>query len=353
MNKVMDCVMSSVNDRPRDICRYGFYINEKKTILQSVIRSKGNTIYHSIRYDIENITETSVRRSFRGSVIADVVDENGRFVRNPLQTIRNTIENALGNSFFTGWDTIRSNEYEVYPIYKTLPRVPGSIVNKDSARFFIKRSTWHSTRESSYGQHDSDCLMAFDYLRSACGLVRETDPVRGHLEQAQAAGWYIPDRYRCWVSERHNILRLNKQNRLHCDTGPALVYPDGWSIYALNGVTMKAEDILTPAEKIDPKTILTEINVDVRRELLRKVGLQRVITYGVEVDRQGTYELIDMSPIFRGNGIDYAPYLLMKNASIEGAQHFEGVSPECRTVEQAINWRASEVAKTWTPDLLS
>jgi hypothetical protein len=60
-----------------------------------------------------------------------------------------------------------------------------------------------------------------------------------------------------------------------------------------------------------------------------------------------------MSPVFKGSGIRYAPFLLMQSASVEGARHLEGVSPECRTVEQAINWRASEVADNWDPDLLS
>jgi hypothetical protein len=116
---------------------------------------------------------------------------------------------------------------------------------------------------------------------------------------------------------------------------------------------MKAEYIITPAEQMDPRTILKERNVDIRRELLRKVGVSRMLKFGKEIDRQGRYRLIDMSRLFKGFEIHYAPYLLMESPSVDGAQHLEGVSPDCRTVEQAINWRASEVAKNWKPDLLS
>jgi hypothetical protein len=121
----------------------------------------------------------------------------------------------------------------------------------------------------------------------------------------------------------------------------------------LNGVVVEARYVLTLAEQLDPEQILKERNVDVRRELLRKVGMTRLLKHGKEIDRQGSYRLIDMSPVLKGSGIRYAPYLLMDSASVAGAQHLEGVSPECRTVEQAINWRASDVAQTWTPEQLS
>ena len=115
---------------------------------------------------------------------------------------------------------------------------------------------------------------------------------------------------------------------------------------------MKATYVTTPPDKLRTEIILQERNVDIRRELLRKVGLDRVIKYGKVVNTQGNYKLIDMSPIFHGSGIEYAPYLLMQSPST-GMQHLEGVSPQCRTVEQAINWRSSEVAETWEPDLMS
>jgi hypothetical protein len=116
---------------------------------------------------------------------------------------------------------------------------------------------------------------------------------------------------------------------------------------------MPDEYVMQPAEQMDLRVILKERNVDIRRELLRKVGVSRMLKFGKEIDHQGSYKLIDMSRLFKGFEIHYAPYLLMESPSVDGAQHLEGVSPDCRTVGQAINWRASEVAKNWNPDLLS
>jgi len=222
-------------------------------------------------------------------------------------------------------------------------RVRVKWTNGQSEKDSIGASIEASLRFSRHGQHDAAELAVCDYFRSVCGLVRETDKVIGYFEQAQAANWYLPHENICWVSERHNILRLNNRNRLHCETGPALEYPDGWSIYALNGVVVKPEYALTPGDQLDPGTILKEKNVDVRRELLRKVGIIRMVGYGKEIDRRDNYRLIDMSRIFKGSRLRYAPYLLMQSPSIDGAPQLKGVSPECHTVEQAINWRAGRI----------
>ena len=224
----------------------------------------------------------------------------------------------------------------------------------DRAEDSIGNSVTAGVRNSCYGQHDAAFLALFDYFRIVCGLVTQTDSLIGQWEQAQSGGWYLPYENICWVSERPCVLRLNSRDRLHCDIGPALEYPDGWRVYALNGVVMKPDYVLTPSSSLEPDVVLREPNAEIRRELLRKIGVSRMVGYGRVIDRRGNYQLIDMSPVFRGSGIGYAPYLLMPSASIDGVQHLEGVSPDCRTVEQAINWRASQVtAEPWDPDSLS
>ena len=142
-----------------------------------------------------------------------------------------------------------------------------------------------------------------------------------------------------------------KGTRLHNETGKAVEYADGWGWYSLNGVMMKPEYVLTPAEKTTPETVLAEKNVDIRRELIRKVGVQRMLSRGQEIDHCGTYKLIDMSPVL--TGIRYAPHLLMRNPSVDDTWHLEGVGPECHTVQEAINWRAGNIEVEWSPAQLS
>jgi hypothetical protein len=76
-----------------------------------------------------------------------------------------------------------------------------------------------------------------------------------------------------------------------------------------------------------------------------------MVEHGQVVNQQGDYKLIDMHNIFAGLG--YAPFLLMKNPSVPDTWHLEGVGAECRSIQQAINWRAGNIEIQWTPAQLS
>jgi hypothetical protein len=82
--------------------------------------------------------------------------------------------------------------------------------------------------------------------------------------------------------------------------------------------------------------LLSELNTEVRREIVRKVGIERVCeTLNAEcIDRAGNYELLllDLQDGRR------RPFLKMKNPSV-GVYHIEGVDPRCRTVAEALAWR--------------
>lgn len=300
----------------------------------------------------------AVKKLVRDAALDRVIEAFQRFVKVPfllndvfdfpIAAVRNTIAAAIeGICASNNWDPFTAGEFRENDDSSLVHGYGGYWVENAPLN-----STWRTVADSGYGQHDADELLRLDYLISIYKQAKEAGLVSGHLQQAQAAGWYLPHRYTCWVIERPTRLRVNAENIPHCETGPAIVYPDGWSIYALNGVVMYRENVMTPADQIPLKTILSEQNVDIRRELLRKVGISRFAYCGKEIDRKGTYTLIDMSLIF-GNGIRYAPYLLMDNPSLKDTQHLEGVPPHCYTVQQAINWRASEVARTWKPELLS
>lgn len=118
----------------------------------------------------------------------------------------------------------------------------------------------------------------------------------------------------------------------------ALAYPDGWGLYCLNGVRVPPQIVTTPAEQLDCQFILKERNAEIRREFVRKAGIEKVCKdLGAKtLDVQDSYELLALNI---GDGLE-RPYLKMKNPSI-GVYHIEGVSPECRTVQQALNWRNS------------
>lgn len=127
-----------------------------------------------------------------------------------------------------------------------------------------------------------------------------------------------------------------KNGNFHNENGMAIKWKDGFGIYALNGVKMNEKYVMTPWNQLDPKLILKEENAEVRREIVRKIGVERIIKeLGAKVlDKQGDYELLSLN---LGDGRN-RPYLKMKNPSI-GVYHIEGVSPDCTSVRDAIIFR--------------
>ncbi len=150
----------------------------------------------------------------------------------------------------------------------------------------------------------------------------------------------------CIISEKP-VEYHRKNGVLHCETGPAIRFKDDFSLWILNGVRMKKEHVETPWDKIDIYSVIKETNLEVRRELVRKVGMERLITeLGAKtIDTEGDYELLELN-IGDGNR---RPYLKMKNPSI-GVWHVEGVPPNTKTVKEALVFRNGTDEE---PDFLS
>lgn len=156
----------------------------------------------------------------------------------------------------------------------------------------------------------------------------------------------------CILIRRPISVVKNERGQLHNPIGKAVEFRDKWGIYCLNGIRMKEEHVLTPAENLDVQEIIKEQNVDVRRELIRKIGIERfILKAGAKVlDKKGDYELLSIK---LSDEVPDARYLKMKNPSI-GIFHVEGV--EGNTVQEALNFRAGSLLKkgeNWEPSLLT
>ena len=97
------------------------------------------------------------------------------------------------------------------------------------------------------------------------------------LEQSQACHWWWPMDGVCVITERHTVLMVDDRGRLHCETGPACAYADGWAIHAIHGVVVPADIIETPAS-LTVQRIEAEKNAEVRRVMIDRYGPARYIT---------------------------------------------------------------------------
>jgi len=146
-----------------------------------------------------------------------------------------------------------------------------------------------------------------------------------------------------FVSDFPELNTTNDIGQLHSYDIPALLYRDGYSLFYSNGVEMSKEQIITPAKDITKEMFLSETNVDKRRELSRKIGIEKTVEMlGAEVidtyksKSGGLYELLMIDFDNRGNK---RPYLKMKNQSLKDVWHIEGVDPNVKTVKEAIMFR--------------
>ena len=184
------------------------------------------------------------------------------------------------------------------------------------------------------------------FIRDVLGFKDESLLNYKHDESlAVSCGWVLMLDDFCAISDRPEFINLNSNKQLHSDNDMAIKYRDGWGFYALNGTVVPEYLVKTSKESLTIAQFKNEKNADIRAEFIRKYGIERMVSLGKELDtvsdddpelfKQSEYTLVDMGAVY---GVNSAPFLKMKNLTT-GIYHFEGVSPECKTVKQAIEYR--------------
>ena len=190
------------------------------------------------------------------------------------------------------------------------------------------------------GNFSSSTFSFYNYLIEVLNLKLEKELLEKYMvwEETSKLSLIYPFSEVCVLSQKPSKIKMTDK-KLHCETGPAIEYSSGFSIYCLNGVLVPKKLVEAVPEEIDPLEILKESNVEVRREYVRKIGIDNMITKMEckRLDTVGDYELYRI-PIGENQ---FGNYLKMKNPSIQ-TYHFEGVPPECDSVEKALAWRDGE-----------
>ena len=329
LDRVRDRIRTSVYDRVLDsVCdRVGASVRDR--IRTSVLDRVLDRVYDRVRTRVGASVRDRIRTSVYDMVLASIGDRVGARVRarvldSVYDRVRARVRDRVGASVLTS--------------------VGASVDARVLASVYNNYYWWFGN-----GQHDAPWCAYIDFFREVLGLTAQTEPSESHREIAESAGWFSPYQHLCWISERHRRVCRNSRGQLHSHDGMALEYPDGWGIWAWNGVCVTEQIILKP-ETLRPEQIAKEQNAQVRQVMVERIGIERVcqIFRAVVLDKKDSYELLNLN---LGDG-RIRPYLKMLNPSV-GCYHIEGVPPTCTTVQQAINWRAGNEEVTWNPEILT
>ena len=149
---------------------------------------------------------------------------------------------------------------------------------RNQVRDQVRGQVSGQVRDQVYGSHDAGWLSFYVFMRDELNIA-DCRKLDGLIELAKCCGWWAPYSGCVIFQDRHNILNLDDFGRIHCENGPAIAYPSGWSIYAIHGVRTTEQAIMRP-ETLTIADIKSESNAERRRVLVERMGYERYLAEG-------------------------------------------------------------------------
>ncbi|NTJ46863.1 hypothetical protein G6K93_07525 [Agrobacterium rhizogenes] len=130
--------------------------------------------------------------------------------------------------------------------------------------------------QAFYSQHEAGWLSWLAFFRRVCDLPN-TEKIEPLLRIAQSCGWVWFFAGAVIMTDRPRTLKRDEQNRLHCETGPAIEYRDGFGISAWHG-TRVPHHWISDRANLDPKEVIKASNVEQRAAGAAIIGWTKMLT---------------------------------------------------------------------------
>jgi hypothetical protein len=310
-------ILDNPFDTWKAICLYASEKNQVESQVENQVESQvWNQVRNQVRNQVENQVWNQVRNQVESQVWNQVRNQVWNQVRNQVESqvwnqVRNQVESQV-------WNQVRNQVRNQKLISFIYPYLDGNLM-------------------SAYFSFYDFCLNEFKIDLD----IKFLNNFNIYKDISELSLIYPFDDM-CFVCAKPVEIHFNENKVLHNSNGPSIKYRGDFELYHLNGVKVTKEIIKIKPNRITVNMILQEQNVEVRRELLRKLGIDDFIkklkTKPVEVSKDKIYELYKIKLGEDLNGT----YLKMKNPSLKDTYHFEGVNNECNTIEEALAWRDSE-----------
>jgi hypothetical protein len=267
--------------------------NIRDNIGEKIWDDIGENIWVNIRTNIKDNIWESIEENIEAN-IGDNIKINIK------EKICDNIEDNIWVNIWRGiWDNIWTN-------IKT--NIWDDIGENIGTNIRDMKLNWINTY--SWCQHDINWIGYYKYFEKY-GLLpydKNFEIFNIWYDLACSCGWCYTFENMVFVCEKPCKIFLNNKGQLHKDMGLALEYSDGYGLYMLNGVRVNKEIVMTPSEKLNPELLLKEENAEVRKEIIRKVGMSILLKKlnAKLLDTWREYEL------YRIENIDIEPVHILK-----------------------------------------
>ena len=196
-----------------------------------------------------------------------------------------------------------------------------------------------------YGAHDASWLGFYDFFKSSLNLKNLT-PIEGLTDLAKHCGWWAPYRGAVILQDRPSKILFDDQKRLHCEDGPAILYPDGFAIYSWHGVRYPQEWQENP---LSPEKALKWGNLEQRRVACEMIGWHNILNKlnAVTIDKSTPLigELLEVQIP------DIGSEKFLRVHCGTGREFALPVPPEMRTAHQANAWTYGLNTEDYHPEV--
>lgn len=198
------------------------------------------------------------------------------------------------------------------------------------------------------GSQDAYWLAYYDYFKQIG--VKEAELLNPFYRLSEICGWWWPFDEVIVMSDKPIQLNLDERSRLHSTTTQSISYSDGWGIYAIHGVIVPTYVITNP-EQITVEKIEKENNIEIRRVMLEKYGIQKYLI-DAKADKIAEDEF---GTLYRKEIIDDESIVMVKvtNATPEPdgtkKEYFLRVPPDVTTPHEAVAWTFGRTDEEYFP----
>ena len=233
----------------------------------------------------------------------------------------------------------------------TITMTDGVIIDRLSP--FVLEKFWDQINESLSEAVNSfwevHWLAFYAFLHEVCGA--DWSKLRGLWGLQKYAGWWLAREGIAYIAERPLFIHRTADGRLNSETGAAIAYPDGWGVFAINGVRLPRR-VIEDIYSYTPEEILSTKNAEVRRIMMSRYGT------GLLMQRGG------------GSAIDKSEFGTLWRMEVPGEQeprhvaevlncspepdgtwktYWLPVPPTCMTTRDAIAWTGFRTADDYAP----